>query len=508
MLRLSLKDKSLSMDVTRVTLDPRFAIGSVSPLIYGGFLEHLGRSIYQGVYDPDSTHADEDGFRADVVEALGELAMTIVRYPGGNFASGYRWRDGIGDKASRPTVRELAWQSIETNQFGTDEFIRLCRKLDWTPMLTANLGTGSPEEARDWVEYCNAPTGTLFADMRAAGGSEAPHAVPVWCLGNEMDGPWQLGHVPAREYALRARQAARMMKACDRSIETVACGSSNPRMPTWLDWDRTVLESMGGTADYVSLHRYVGNPDGDSPSYLAIGRSIDEQIEAVNACCQYVQARHNSRHRAFLCFDEWNVWYRTRGGNHTDGGGEFAPHLLEERYNLEDALVVAAFLMSFIRHADSVKIANLAQLVNVIGPLLTDGGALLKQSIFYAFKLFSDRKGGIALSAHIDGPRYESEYGEVSYLDAAATLDGKSLNLFAMNRHTSEPLPLAVELGGNEIARVDTSEIVHALSLDDQNTFDAPNTVVSKPFEGWSTRDRIVVELPPHSLVATTFQVA
>ena len=507
-MRLSLTDVLLSMDVTRVTLDPRFAIGAVSPLLYGGFLEHLGRSIYQGVYDADSAHADEDGFRADVVLALRELAITIVRYPGGNFASGYRWRDGIGDKASRPTVRELAWQSIETNQFGTDEFIRLCRKLDWTPMLAANLGTGSPEEARDWVEYCNAPTGTLFADIRAAGGSEAPTPCPCGASATRWTGPWQLGHAPASEYALRARQAARMMKACDRSIETVACGSSNPSMQTWLDWDRTVLESNGGTADYVSLHRYVGNPDGDSPSYLAIGASIDEQIEAMNACCQYVRARRNSRHRAFLCFDEWNVWYGTRGGNHTDGGGKFAPPLLEERYNLEDALVVAAFLMSFIRHADCVKIANLAQLVNVIGPLLTDGDALLKQSTFYAFKLFSDRKGGIALSADIDGPRYRTEYGEVPYLDAAVTLDGKLLNLLAMNRHTSEPLPLAVELGGNEITRVDKSEIVHALSLDAENTFEAPGTVVSKPFESWSTRDQAVVELPPYLLVATTFQIA
>ncbi len=496
------------MDVTRITLDPRFAVGAVSPLLYGGFLEHLGRSVYEGVYDPESAHADEDGFRTDVIEALRELSMTIVRYPGGNFVSGYRWRDGVGDRASRPTVRELAWQSIETNQFGTDEFIRLCRKLEWTPMLAVNLGTGTPEEARDWVEYCNAPTGTLFADMRAASGSQAPHDVPVWCLGNEMDGPWQLGHVPAREYALRARQAARMMKACDRTIETVACGSSGPRMPTWLDWDRTVLEELGTAADYVSLHRYVGNQDGDSPNYLAIGRSIDQQIEAVNACCQYVQARHNSRHRAFLCFDEWNVWYRSRGTNHTHGGGRFAPHLLEERYNLEDALVVGAFLMSFLRHADSVKIANLAQLVNVIGPLLTDGDSLLKQSIFYAFKLFSDRKGGTALSARIYGPRYQTRYGDVSYLDAAATLDGNSLNLFAMNRHTSEPMPLAVEVGGSEILRVGTSEIVHALSLDAENTFEAPDTVVAKPFEGWSTRDHAIVELPPHSLVATTFQLA
>ena len=409
------------MDVTRITLDPRFSIGAVSPLLYGGFLEHLGRSIYGGVYDPDSAHADADGFRADVVRALAELSMTIVRYPGGNFVSGYHWRDGVGDRARRPTVRELAWNSIETNQFGTDEFIRLCRKLDWTPMLAVNLGTGSPEEARDWVEYCNAPAGTSLADMRTG---DAPYSVPVWCLGNEMDGPWQLGNVPAKEYASRARQAARMMKACDRSIKTVACGSSGPGMRTWLDWDRTVLEELGRSADYVSLHRYVGNRDGDSPSYLAIGRSIDKQIEAVDACCRYVQARHDSRHRAYLCFDEWNVWYRALGADNIDGAGRFAPPLLEERYNLEDALVVGAFLMSFLRHADSVKVANLAQLVNVIGPLLTDGDMLLKQSIFHAFKLFSERKGGTALSAHVDGPRYQCAHGEVPYLDTAVTLDG------------------------------------------------------------------------------------
>ena len=496
------------MDITRVTLDPRFAIGSVSPLLYGGFLEHLGRCIYQGVYDPDSARADEDGLRTDVLAALGELGITIVRYPGGNFVSGYRWRDGVGAKVSRPTVRELAWQSIETNHFGTDEFIKLCRKLDWTPMLAVNLGTGTPEEARDWVEYCNAPAGTRFADMRAANGSHAPHAVPVWCLGNEMDGPWQMGHVPAPDYASRARQAARMMQACDRRVETVACGSSGPRMPTWLDWDRTVLETLGSAADYISLHRYVGNADGDTPSYLAIGRSIDEQIEAVDACCRYVQARRGSRRRAYLCFDEWNVWYRTRGRDHTDGRGKFAPHLLEERYSLEDALVVAAFLMSFLRHADCVKIANLAQLVNVIGPLLTDGDALLKQSIFYAYKLFSDRKGGSALSARLDGPRYRSEYGEVTYLDAAATVDGKSLNLFTMNRHTTEALPLVVELGGGEIAGVDTCEIVYAEAVDAQNTFEAPDTVVARPFDGWSTGDPVTAELPPHALVATTFHLA
>ena len=250
--------------------------------------------------------------RTDVIDALRELQMTVVRYPGGNFASGYHWRDGIGAKGARPAVRELAWQSIEPNAFGTDEFMALCRKIDWRPMLAVNLGTGSPEEARDWVDYCNSPTGTRNADLRAGNGSEAPHAVPLWCLGNEMDGVWQLGHVPAEQYAIRAQQAAKMMKDCDRRIETVACGSSAPAMPTFLEWDRVVLERLGTLADYVSLHRYVGNPDDSPADYLALSNSIDRQIEAVDACARYVQQRMRLAKRAYLCFDEWNVWYRAR----------------------------------------------------------------------------------------------------------------------------------------------------------------------------------------------------
>ena len=242
------------------SLDRRFAVGEVSPYIFGGFLEHMGRAVYEGVYDPKSPHADEDGFRTDVLDALHDLGFTIVRYPGGNFTSGYHWEDGIGPKGQRPTVRELAWQSIESNQMGTDEFIKLCRKLDWEPMLSANLGTGTPEEARNWVEYCNAPSGTRYSDLRAANGSPEPFGVKHWCLGNEMDGPWQLGHVPADQYGTRAQQAAKMIKNVDPDTQLVVCGSSFPGMDTYLEWDRTVLEHVGGLADYVSLHRYVGNP--------------------------------------------------------------------------------------------------------------------------------------------------------------------------------------------------------------------------------------------------------
>ena len=498
--------------MAKLDLHPSLVIGEVSPLLFGGFLEHMGRSIYEGVYDPQSAHADADGCRTDVIAALRELEMTVVRYPGGNFVSGYHWQDGVGPVADRPTVRELAWQSIEPNRFGTDEFMGLCRKLDWAPMLAVNLGTGTPEEARDWVEYCNATTGTRFADMRSDNGTAEPHAVPYWCLGNEMDGPWQLGHVPADQYAIRAQQAAKMMRDCDPTIQTVACGSSGTQMSTYLEWDRAVLEHVGDLADYVSLHRYVGNRRGDSPSYLATGISIDQQIEAVDACCRYVQAKSKSPKRTYLCFDEWNVWYKARTRAHMDGKGQFAPHLVEERYNLEDALVVAGFLMSFLRHADCVRIANLAQLVNVIGPILTEGDRLLKQSIFYAFRAFSTRKGGVSLATAIDGPRYECYFGDVHTVDAAATLDGKTLHVFAVNRDITEATPLTVQLAGRGIVEVLSSEILTAPALDVENTFDSPETVVPRSFGDWSvpggaSAGAATTELPPRSLVATSFAI-
>lgn len=497
------------MQTARLTLHSLFTIDAVDDRIFGGFLEHIGRSIYEGVYDPESRHADADGMRTDVIDALRELALTVVRYPGGNFTSGYHWEEGVGPRESRPCVRELAWQSIETNHFGTDEFINLCRKLDWIPMIAVNLGTGSPEEACNWVEYCNGAAGTRYADLRAANGSSEPHAVPLWCLGNEMDGPWQLGHMPAELYAIRAQQAAKMMKDCDRAIETVVCGSSAPMMPTFPAWDRTVMEKLSGLADHVSLHRYVGNPDNNPSDYLAVSKSIDAQIEAVAATARYVQALRPGRRRIHLCFDEWNVWYRARTGSHIDGRGKFAPALVEEEYNFEDALVVAMFLMSFIRHADCVKVANLAQLVNVIAPIRTLGDNLLKQTIFHAFRMISSRKGGTAMHQHIVADGYDStSYGHVPYLDSAAMMDGDLLKVFTINRHLDESMALDVRVADRAIAEVVSAELLHADSLDAQNTVEDPDNVQARVFTDWELDDGARAEIPAHALVATTFRLA
>jgi alpha-N-arabinofuranosidase len=492
------------MEPTTITLHTQFQIGTVDARIFGGFLEHMGRAVYQGVYDPDCPAADEDGFRTDVLEALRRLDMVVMRYPGGNFASGYHWMDGIGSQEERPTVRELAWQSIEPNRFGTDEYVKLCRKMGWAPMLTANLGTGTPEEARNWVEYCNCPAGTRYADMRAANGIPEPHHIKLWCLGNEMDGPWQLGHVPTEQYAMRAQQAARSMKDVDRSIELIACGSSNPGMPTYLEWDRQVLEYLGDLADYISLHRYVGNRDDDTPDYLAITNSIDRQIEEVDAVCRFVQAKRRSKKRTYLCFDEWNVWYKN---SHTDGEGSFAPHLIEEVYNLEDALVVAGFLNSFVRHADVVKIANLAQIVNVIAPILTRGEEMLIQSIFYPFEMFSRRRGGVSLRLVVDGPTYEGKInGRAHYVDTSAVFDGGRLHVFVTNRNLEEPASVRVKAADRAIVALERGEFLTGPDAKTANSFEQPDAVTSHPFADVKlVQGEASLELPPLSVAAMTF---
>lgn len=497
------------MKDTTITLHTGFQIGQVDPRIFGGFLEHMGRAVYEGVYHPDCAHADADGFRTDVLAALERLDYTVMRYPGGNFVSGYHWLDGVGPREQRPTVRELAWQSIEPNQIGTDEYIQLCRKMNWTPMLTVNLGTGSPEEARNWVEYCNSPTGTQYADMRAANGSAQPHEVKLWCLGNEMDGPWQLGHVPADQYAIRAQQAAKMMKDTDPSLELVACGSCTTDLPTYLEWDRQVLEHIGDLADYVSLHRYVGNHTGDTPDYLAITNSIDRQIEEMDAVCRYVQGRKRSKKRAYLCFDEWNVWYRAREREHVDGQGKFAPHLIEEVYNLEDALVVAGFLNSFIRHADVLKIANLAQIVNVIAPLLTKGDELLLQSIYYPLAMYTKRRSGISLQPVVQGPVYQgATNGQVSTIDTSAILNGRQLNLFATNRSLQEVAPLRINLVDQSIAALHNAELLTGPTPEAANSFAQPDVVRAQPFsEVTIANGQATVELPPLSVLAMTLEL-
>jgi alpha-N-arabinofuranosidase len=490
-------------------LHPKFIIDDVDPRVFGGFLEHLGRAVYEGVYDPESPHADASGCRTDVLEALRRLRFTAMRYPGGNFVSGYHWQDAVGPREARPVVRDLAWQSLEPNAFGTNEFLDLSRRMDWTPMLAVNLGTGTPEEARNWLEYCNHPAGSKWADLRVEHGYPEPHNVKLWCLGNEMDGPWQIGHVPAPAYGIQAQQTARMMRMVDPGVELVVCGSCAPDLPTFLEWDRTVLEHCDDTVDYISVHRYVGNPAADTPDFLAVTNSIDEQIEAMDSVCRMVHRLKKTPRRVYLSVDEWNIWYRAREGEHVDGRGKFAPPLLEEVYNLEDALVAAGFLNSFLRHADAVKIANLAQIVNVIAPILTRGDDLVRQTIFYPIEMYARRRQGKALTVEVEGPSYTSkQYGEVNYLDASAILDGTRLHVFATNRSTDEAMDLELSVGGASVSDVGEAEIVTGEDPRAANTFEQPDAIISRPFPEISVAAAgATLKLPPLSVVAATLEL-
>ncbi|RYG19997.1 alpha-N-arabinofuranosidase [bacterium] len=497
------------MQSTTLHLHTAFTVDKVDPRVFGGFLEHMGRAVNDGVYKPESVHADDLGCRTDVQAALKRLDFTAMRYPGGNFVSGYHWLDAVGPKEKRPKTRDLAWQSIETNQFGPNEFLTLAQRMGWTPMMAVNLGTGTPEEAKNWVEYCNIDGGSQWCDLRREHGYEKPWDVKLWCLGNEMDGPWQIGHMPPEQYAIIAQQTARMMKMVDPSIELVVCGSCAPELSTYLEWDRKVLEHVREDVDYLSLHRYVGNPDDDTKEYLAVTNSIDQQIDATNAVCLAAYHTKKTKRRIFISADEWNVWYRARHGEHLDGKGKFAPHLLEEKYNLEDALVAAGFLNSFIRHADSVKIANLAQIVNVIAPIFTQGDEMLLQTIFYPFEMYSKRRNGTALQVRVDGSGYVSkQYGPTAFLDSSAILDGDKLNVFLVNRNLEEPMEVNVCLADTRVTSLIKAEILSGSDPKAENTFERPNAVVSRDHDEVCIKEGcMVVTLPPMSVYAGTFQL-
>jgi alpha-N-arabinofuranosidase len=464
----------------RISLDPDRVVGPLSPLLFGGFVEHLGRCVYGGVYDPGSPHADAQGFRTDVLAALADMNLATIRYPGGNYVSGADWRDGVGPREHRPRRRELAWQSVETNQFGLNEFVTLCRRLKCEPMLGLNFGTQDLADASDLVEYCNAPRGTRLADRRALHGFPDPHGVKYWCLGNEMDGPWQIGQMDAHHYGRKALECAKIIKWHTPDAKTIVCGSSGPGMATFPEWDRVVLEQAWEKSDYLAMHHYADNWAGDTPSFLATSVALEEHLAVTEATMRYVKAKLRSRHDVRISWDEWNVWYKDRDG---DGKWQEAPHLCEEVYNLEDALVVAQWLSLFLRHADTVHITCIAQVVNVIAPLLTTRDKLLKQSTWYPFHLFAKYARGVSLSPHVVSPKYVTKkYGDQPLLDASATADPGTgrLSLFVVNRSTTDNLPLEVRLPGLTGGLTQFQEVHQLAGRDPKaaNSFDKPDLIV------------------------------
>ena len=475
---------SNSSEVVRVYIDSRRTVAPLDRNLFGSFLKQLGRAIYEGIYDPGSPLSDSNGLRKDVIQEIRQLGVPIVRYPGGNFVSGYNWLDGVGPKQDRPRVLDKAWNSINSNQFGTNEFMAWCKNAGCEPLMGLNLGTGKPEEAAALVEYCNLEKGTKWSDLRRKHGFADPYKVKHWCLGNEMDGPWQIGHMTATEYGLKAQDAARQMRYVDPSLQLIACGSSGPAMPTYLEWDREVLEQCYDYVDGLSLHRYLGNTaeetGGDSTKYLAMNLSMEKQIAETVAVCDLVRGHKRSPKKLWLSFDEWNVWYRARTGDAVNGREQEAPHLLEEVYNLEDALLVGGILNSLIRNADRVKLACLAQLINVIAPIMTNPNGLLRQTIYYPYSWALQFARGAVLNLLVESPTYDvSGMGQVPYLDMAATLsleDGKT-SLFILNRDLSKARVIEVNWQDKSPARPLSAVILTGEDLKAINSFEAPQRV-------------------------------
>ncbi|MBU9709016.1 alpha-N-arabinofuranosidase [Paenibacillus sp. AK121] len=439
-------------------VDKSFRIAEVDKRIYGSFVEHLGRAVYGGIYEPTHSTSDESGFRNDVKELVKELDVPIIRYPGGNFVSGYNWEDGVGPVASRPRQLELAWRTVEPNEVGTNEFFKWAKDVGSEVMMAVNLGTRGIDAARNLVEYCNHPGGSYWSDLRRSHGIEQPHKIKTWCLGNEMDGPWQIGHKTAEEYGRLAVESAKAMRLIDPDIELVSCGSSSSTMPTFPEWEATTLDHTYEVADYISLHQYYGNHDNDTANYLARSMDMDHFIHTVISTCDYIKAKKRSKKKMMLSFDEWNVWYHSNDADKKIDPWSVAPPQLEDIYNFEDALLVGSMLITFLRHADRVKMACLAQLVNVIAPIMTENnGKAWKQTIFYPY-LHASRYGrGVSLMPVVDSEKYDSkDFTDIPYLDSAVVYDeeGDALTVFAVNRHLSESLELTVDVRSFEGYRI------------------------------------------------------
>jgi alpha-N-arabinofuranosidase len=499
------------MPEARLAIDPAFVVGAIDRRVFGSFVEHLGRCVYDGLYEPEHPTADDEGFREDVMALVRELGVSTIRYPGGNFVSGYKWEDGVGPREQRPKRLDLAWHSLETNQVGLHEFSSWTRKVGSELMLALNLGTRGVQEAIDLLEYTNVANGSALAGQRAANGDAAPFDVRMWCLGNEMDGPWQLGYRSAEDYGVLASRTAKAMRQLDPAVQLVACGSSNRAMPTFGAWERTVLEHTYDDVDYISCHAYYQLRGGDLGSFLASSTDMDSFIEEIAATADHVKATRRSTKTMAISFDEWNVWYVDRYRDEeqiTDiTQWPYAPRLLEDVYTVADAVVVGNLLISLLKHVDRVKAASLAQLVNVIAPIMTEpGGPAWRQTTFHPFALSSRLAQGNVLRLELESPSYPTAlYGEVPLVDAVATHDPEAgrAAVFLVNRSMSEATTVTVDLD-----RLGDMRIAETHTLGDEdpfaaNTLEDPERVAPLPNASAKVADGLLsIELPPVSWTA------
>lgn len=436
---------------TTLTARKQFTIGEISPRLFGSFVEHMGSVIYTGIYEPGHPTADENGFRQDVMKLIKELNLGVIRYPGGNFTSGYDWKDTIGPVEQRPRKIDIAWRAIEPNTFGIHEFMKWVEQTGAEPIFTINLGTKGIDEARDIVEYCNFPEGTYWSDLRQQNGAKEPFGIKLWCLGNELDGPWQIGTKLPEEYGRIANEAAKAMKWVDDSIETVLVGSSTPRLSSYPEWDRLVLEAAYENVDYLALHNYIDKYDeddltrppkterDDTPTYLAKSKRFDRQIEEIIATCDYVKALKRSEKTMYLAFDEWNVHAQPEKVNHPFEVGSPIDWC---QFTMEDTLLFGSLGLAILRHADRVRIGCQSLLVNTIPLILTDaGGDCWVNPTYFVMEQLSNYAKGEVLQTQFSGPTYDvDKMKQVEFVDSCLVNNEEELVLFLVNRTKEEQL--------------------------------------------------------------------
>jgi alpha-N-arabinofuranosidase len=476
------------MKQARISLDREFVRATVDDRLFSSFIEHLGRAVYGGIFEPGHPRADKEGFRTDVLDLVKELRVPLIRYPGGNYVSAFNWEDSVGPVESRPRRLDLAWRTLEPNTVGLNEFARWARMAGSEVMVALNLGTRGIDAARNLVEYCNHPGGSYWSDLRKSHGAREPHGFKVWCLGNEMDGPWQVGYKTADEYGRLASEVGKALKLFDPSLELVACGSSNTRMPTYPQWEATVLDHCYDTVDYISLHNYFKNADDDLPTFLGESLDMDRFIRTIIGTADFIKAKKRSRKTVNLSFDEWNVWFHSRQADEVVAPWTVGPHLLEDVYTFEDALVVGCCLITLLRHADRVRIACLAQLVNTIAPIMTENkGPAWRQTIFYPFLHASLYGRGEVLETLVRSPVYENRtHGEVPYLESIATWNTPAgeLTIFAVNRDHTGELVLEGSLAGfGKLSVVEHLVLTH-VDPKAVNSKDTPSAVLPKRIDG------------------------
>src|SRR5262245_31172529 len=498
--------------MTRIGIDLRRSLGTIDRRIFGQFIEHLGRCIYGGVYDEGSPLTDARGFRLDVVDAARPLRIPILRWPGGNFVSGYHWLDGVGPKDQRPRRSELAWYAEESNRFGTHEFIDYCRVLGTEPLICVNMGSGTMDEAQAWVEYCNGTGNTSWANLRRQHGHPEPYRVRYWGLGNEMYGAWQIGNMNAHDYVKKGRAFAMVMKRTDPSIQLIGCGRDG-----WSDWDEITLSGLAELIDFHSIHLYTGGPD----HYATVFQShqAERAVRICAALIERVRCTQRIAHPIHIAFDEWNVWWRTRSHEDRVGG-------VEERYNLSDALAVATYLNGFIRHCRTVRIANFAQLVNAIAPIFTNREGLFLQTIYHPLRLYAQHGLEVALDVHVSGQTYDlapaqetassgrvhhvAGLGPFTLLDAAATCDaaGRRVTLAVVNRDHDRDLTATIDLGDATPAGEIAVSEVNGLDVGTVNSFEHPRAVDVSERRLAAGGRQFEHRFPAHSISVLRFDVA